>query len=118
MRSVFVGMGRVKAKISLAFAGKAKSPCPPARRHSLRAFSAARTCGSQARPFTLFQRGNSIGRLGNTWRDRSPQTKTPAGNPAGVCLWRDDSGAYFFAGTPSSVSSCGAGDTSCMIQRM
>ncbi|MFD0322825.1 hypothetical protein [Lysobacter gummosus] len=40
---------------------KANPPNPPAHRPSLWAFSAARTCGSQARPFTLFQRGKRFG---------------------------------------------------------
>ncbi|ALN89416.1 hypothetical protein LG3211_0426 [Lysobacter gummosus] len=49
-------------------------PGPPARRHSLRAFSAARICGSQARPFTLFQRGEPVEEglrgVGSNWLRR------------------------------------------------
>ncbi|MFD0322772.1 hypothetical protein [Lysobacter gummosus] len=52
-------MGAVRSRCFGWLEWRGKAPFPPARRHSLRAFSAARTCGSQARPFTLFQRGNS-----------------------------------------------------------
>ncbi|MFD0324473.1 hypothetical protein [Lysobacter gummosus] len=57
---------------------KSKSPCPPAHRHSLWAFSAARTCGSQARPFTLFQRGEQHG-LG--WGCDVSSTSAPSIRP-------------------------------------